>query len=153
MADDAMHRSTPWIDPDSVVETYPLLPAGQRDRCLAETAAASGWHLAVGDHGRTRLLPLVQPVLRVGRSRQCDVRIDHPSVAAHHAVLAARSAGYLLFVDTAIARTFVNGRRVSDTILLHDYDIVILGDAMVVARWIAHARGAAPGAAPAARLA
>jgi hypothetical protein len=141
MADETMHRSTPWIDPDRVVETYPLLPAGQRDRCLTETAAGAGWHLALGDDGHMRLLPLTQPVVRVGRSRHCDVHIDHPSVAPHHAVLAARRAGYLLFVDTTAARTFVNGRRITDTILLHDYDIVILGDAMLVARLVIRPHG------------
>jgi hypothetical protein len=144
MADETMHRSTPWIDPDRVVETYPLLPAGQRDRCRTETAAGAGWHLALGDRGRTRLLPLDQPVVRVGRARHCDVRIDHPSVAAQHVVLAARRAGYLLFVDTTAARTFVNGRRITDTILLHDYDIVILGEAMLVARLVIRPHGKGP---------
>jgi hypothetical protein len=141
-----MHRSTPGIDRVGGVAAYPRRPAGQRDRCLAETAAGAGWHLALGDHGRTRLLPLDEPVVRVGRSRHCDVRIDHPSVAAHHVVLAARRAGYLLFVDTAAARTFVNGRRITDTILLNDYDIVILGEAMLIARMVIrpHGQRAAP---------
>jgi hypothetical protein len=146
MADEAMHRCSPWIDPDVVVDTHPLLPVEQRDRCVTEAEADAGWHLALGDHGDRRLLPLDRAVMRVGRSTQCEVRIDHRSVAPQHAVLAARREGYLLFVDSPAWRTFVNGRRITDTVLLHDYDIVILGEAMLVARLVIrpHGQGAAP---------
>lgn len=114
------------------------MPDADRRRCRTDAVAdpRAGWHLALEDRAATRLLPLARPIVRVGRGAHCELRIDHPSVAVEHAVLAVRREGPLLFAEPTAGRTAVNGRRVDERTRLADYDIVVFGDVMAVVRWI-----------------
>ena len=97
--------------------------------------AAPGWYLALDDD-TTELVALHEPVIRLGRGPHCDVRLDHPSVAFDHAALAVRSGSLTLFAINAERPTMVNGRVVREQAHLDDYDVVRLGDVMIVVRRI-----------------
>jgi len=96
--------------------------------------AAPGWYLALDDDVSDRLVALHEPVIRIGRGPHCDVRLDHPSVAFDHAALAVRSGSLTLFAINAERPTLVNGRPVREQARLTDYDVVRLGDVLVVVR-------------------
>jgi hypothetical protein len=136
MPERARSSSAAWIHPGQVLPAYQLLPAAHRIRCGTAALAGTGWHLALDERASDRLLPLPEPIIRVGRGAHCDLCIDHPTVAEDHAALAVRRTSLILFTLGAGARTFLNGRRVEDRAQLADYDIVLFGDAMVVVRHI-----------------
>jgi len=136
MPENARSSAGVWIHPGQVLQAYELVPAAHRLRCSSEAVAGVGWHLALDDDASNRLLPLSEPIARVGRSAHCDLCIDHPTVSRDHAALAVRRTSLILFTLAATGRTFLNGRRVEDRAQLADYDIVLFGDAMVVVRRI-----------------
>jgi pSer/pThr/pTyr-binding forkhead associated (FHA) protein len=113
-----------------------LVPDAQRIRCATDRLALAGWHLALDERASARLLPLTEPIARVGRGAHCDLCIDHPTVARDHAALAVRRTSLILFTLGSDGRTFLNGRRIDDRAQLSDYDIVLFGDVMVVVRRI-----------------
>lgn len=136
MSENTRTSSGVWIHTGRVLQAYELVPAAHRQRCASDTASRAAWHLALDDDARNRLLPLPQPIARVGRGEHCDLCIDHPTVSHDHAALAVRRTSLILFTLGASGRTFLNGRRVEDRAQLADYDIVLFGDAMVVVRRI-----------------
>jgi pSer/pThr/pTyr-binding forkhead associated (FHA) protein len=113
-----------------------LVPAAHRVQCATDAHALTGWHLALDERASAELLPLTEPIARVGRGAHCDLRIDHPTVAYDHAALAVRRTSLILFTLGRSGRTFLNGRRVEDRAPLADYDIVLFGDVMVIVRRI-----------------
>jgi pSer/pThr/pTyr-binding forkhead associated (FHA) protein len=54
-----------------------------------------------------------RPVLSLGRSRDCDVTIDDPSVSRRHAELHREHAGYAIVDLDSTNGTQVNGEKVS----------------------------------------
>jgi hypothetical protein len=79
--------------------------------------------------------PHAAPGARVllGRSRRCDVRFVEPSVSRLHAEL-LRVEGDWLLVDRHSTRgTFVNGRRISSSVVV-DGDEIRLGEARMILR-------------------
>jgi pSer/pThr/pTyr-binding forkhead associated (FHA) protein len=119
-----------------VLPAYQLLASAHRNHCGTDAVAGTGWHLALDERADERLLPLPEPIVRVGRGAHCDLCIDHPTVSEDHAALAVRRTRLILFSLGASGRTFLNGRRVADRVELADYDVVLFGDAMVIVRRI-----------------
>ena len=56
---------------------------------------------------------LDRPVLSVGRSRECDIAIDDPSVSRRHAELRRETQGYAIVDLGSTNGTQVNGEKVS----------------------------------------
>jgi adenylate cyclase len=63
------------------------------------------------------VIPLVKPLLKVGRRESCDIVLRFPNVSAHHCLLTL-SAGYW-FVKDMDSRNGIklNGVRVRETVL------------------------------------
>ncbi len=65
--------------------------------------------------------------LLIGRSEHNDLRIDSHYISRHHAMFVSHGSATLLMDLNSTNGTFVNSRRVSNYVMLHD-DIVSLGN-------------------------
>jgi hypothetical protein len=71
--------------------------------------------------------------IRIGRSRDNDIVLDHSSISRHHAELFYDSMGNVFLTDLNSSNgTFVNGRRVQGSVQLNHSDMVKLGVADVI---------------------
>ena len=77
----------------------------------------------VMEGGKT--FPLVQAVISVGRMLDNHLVIDDPRVSRHHAQLRAVDGHFVLADLNSTGGIFVNGRRVTETIL-YPSDIISL---------------------------
>ncbi len=60
----------------------------------------------------------------IGRAESCEIRVDHPSISARHAILERREDGVLEIADLGSSNgTFLNGERV-------DRGAVVRGDSL-----------------------
>ena len=76
--------------------------------------------------GKPRRYAVDGPRLRLGRQRDCDVRVNHPTVSRHHAeIVFVGDRAFLRDLGSSNG-TFVNGRPIRQT-RLNDGDIVQLG--------------------------
>ncbi len=69
---------------------------------------------------------LDRPLLTLGRSRDCDIPIDDPSVSRRHAELHRDSDGFTLVDLGSTNGTQVNGRKI-DRVPLQNGDRITLG--------------------------
>jgi pSer/pThr/pTyr-binding forkhead associated (FHA) protein len=96
-----------------------------------------------------RAFDLVPQVVRIGRSREADLRLDDTAVSRVHAEIRRDGDGQHLLVDLGSTNgTLLNGGRVS-TARLRDGDEVGIGAALLVYRAAATARSAEPRSAAA----
>lgn len=73
-----------------------------------------------------KFYPLVKPVINIGRRLENDLAIDDPRVSRNHAQLRASEGHYVLFDLSSRGGTFVNGNRISQTII-YPNDTISLG--------------------------
>ena len=73
-----------------------------------------------------KFYPLARTVINIGRRLENDLVIDDPRVSRNHAQLRAVQGHYVLFDLSSTAGTFVNGSRVSQTII-YPNDSISLG--------------------------
>jgi pSer/pThr/pTyr-binding forkhead associated (FHA) protein len=73
-----------------------------------------------------KFYPLVKAVINIGRRLENDLVIDDPRVSRVHAQLRAVDGHYVLCDLSSTGGTFVNGNRVSETII-YPNDIISLG--------------------------
>ena len=73
-----------------------------------------------------KIYPLVRAVINIGRRLENDLVIDDPRVSRNHAQLRAVEGNYVLFDRNSTGGTFVNGSRVSETII-YPNDSISLG--------------------------
>ena len=73
-----------------------------------------------------KFYPLVKIVINIGRRLENDLVIDDPRVSRNHARLRAVQGHYVLFDLSSTGGTFVNGNRVSETII-YPNDTISLG--------------------------
>jgi Protein of unknown function (DUF3662)/FHA domain len=129
--------------PEGVVEAAPPPPAAAagatmiyKSRAPVETEAVSAEDLGVEREvvtltidGRSRTVSERSVVL--GRSRECDVRVDDPNVSRRHAELRQEGATYWLVDLDSTNGTELNGKRVSRA-KLADGDRITLGSTEIV---------------------
>ncbi len=65
----------------------------------------------------TKVFPLTQSVINIGRRLDNHIVIDDPRVSRRHAQLRAIKGWYILFDLNSTGGTFVNGQRVTQSIL------------------------------------
>ncbi len=83
----------------------------------------------------------------IGRGDGCAVMLDSRSVSRLHALIQRRDAGDFSLVDLGSRNgSFVNGRRVSLPVVLHDRDRLVFGDQELTFRNLALASSAAAAA-------
>jgi pSer/pThr/pTyr-binding forkhead associated (FHA) protein len=73
-----------------------------------------------------KFYPLARAVINIGRRLENDLVIDDPRVSRNHAQLRAVDGHYVLFDISSTGGTFVNGNRVSETII-YPNDSISLG--------------------------
>lgn len=79
----------------------------------------------------TRVYPLTQSVVNIGRRLDNHVVIDDPRVSRTHAQLRAVKGRYILFDLNSTGGTYVNGQRVSQSILYPGDVISLAGVALI----------------------
>ena len=100
----------------------PLTPKTARHAIVG--APAAGRYLAAGP----TLIPITDPVTRLGRSLSADVELDDATVSRRHALLVHEDGETVLLDDGGRNGTWHNGFRV-DRAVLHDGDTIELGTA------------------------
>jgi hypothetical protein len=73
----------------------------------------------------SQVFPLDQEVINIGRSLENHLVIDDPSVSRAHAQLIAIKGHFMLFDQNSTGGTYVNGNRVSRSVL-NSGDIISL---------------------------
>lgn len=73
-----------------------------------------------------RFYPLARAIINIGRRLENDLVIDDPRVSRNHAQLRAIEGHYVLFDLSSTSGTFVNGKRVTQTII-YPNDSISLG--------------------------
>ena len=127
----ALARADSLPVPVDVVER-PALPNGTWDQTVLvaasdETPPASPPQLVVSNNGSVlQELPMIQPRLLIGRSEHNDIAIDSRFVSRHHALLVRHGGATFLMDLNSTNGTFVNARRISNHVLLHD-DVITIG--------------------------
>jgi len=117
----------------TTVSAFALLDHRTRSRAVALADAPPGRYLSAGDGEAVRLVPLDQPIIRIGRGLGADVRIEDPPVSRRHAIIAQRGGGARVLDDRSSNGTHVNGRPVTIG-YLDDGDVLRIG--RVVLRFV-----------------
>jgi hypothetical protein len=84
--------------------------------------------LLVQEPGRlVRKVPLVKPIVRIGRGKECEVPVEHQRISRLHAALEIRDGQWHILDAKSTGGTFVDGRPVHDAVLLRSGNTVRLG--------------------------
>ncbi len=78
-----------------------------------------------------RHVPLVKPVVTLGRALDNDVVLDDPRVSRHHAQLRVRQGRYVLYDTGSSGGTFANQQPVSE-VVLNAGDVISLAGAQII---------------------
>ena len=78
-----------------------------------------------------RFYPLARTVINIGRRLENDLVIDDPRVSRNHAQLRAVEGHYILIDLNSTGGTFVNGTRISETII-YPNDTISLGGVLLI---------------------
>ena len=73
------------------------------------------------------ILDISKAETSIGRSKSCDIVITDASVSRFHAVLAKRSAGWIIFDTNSTHGIILNGETVEKNASLEDGDFLIFG--------------------------
>ena len=110
----------------------PALPPATRDETPARRAEQPDGSpdtpkLVLSHDGKTiETVRFEKPRLLIGRSEHNDLCIDSRFISRHHVLLARNDSATFLMDLNSTNGTFVNSRRVSNYVLVHD-DVVSLG--------------------------
>jgi len=74
-----------------------------------------------------QFFPLDKEVITLGRSRECDIRLEDPNVSRRHCQVRKMEGGYVLEDLQSKNGTYVNGSPVQRWVL-SDGDLIILGE-------------------------
>jgi len=129
------------IDRESVLKDGDVVKVGAQKFLFKTGSATKTADLPQGGRGDSaspaacfRLVPVddvpgLKPVdlsgnrLTVGRSRDCDICIEHTSVSRQHAELIKKTQGYAVRDTDSKNGTFVNGRRISENLLKDGFTV------------------------------
>ncbi|MDF1751595.1 MAG: FHA domain-containing protein [Verrucomicrobiales bacterium] len=85
--------------------------------------------LQIGGPGETCDFCLNQPVIRIGRRADNDLRIRLKSISGHHARLECRKNGELFLIDCdSLNGSFLNGEKIEGTVKIAPGDEMTFGD-------------------------
>lgn len=77
--------------------------------------------------GVVRKDALGKPLVRLGRGRDCEVRVDHPRVSRLHALVDLRGMAWHVSDAKSTGGTFLNDRPIHDPVPLRSGDTIRLG--------------------------
>lgn len=93
--------------------------------------------MRVACRGRSELHEIAGPDIEIGRDSSCQLIVDHPSVAPHHArILVRRNRMILTDLGQAKTGTSRDGERVLAPIALTDGSTFLLGDVSIRAQLV-----------------
>ena len=78
-----------------------------------------------------KVIPLNQPLIRIGRRVENNLVLDDPRVSRSHAELRAINGRYVLFDLNSTGGTFVNGVRITQTVV-YPGDVISLAGVNLV---------------------
>ena len=107
-------------------ESPALSPQDERERLrlgVQEAHPAPGRYLALPEGNDVRLVPLREPITRIGRSLSADVVLEHSSVSRRHAMIVRRGEHSVLLDDRSMNGVLVNGERATEVQLGHGDEI------------------------------
>jgi hypothetical protein len=93
--------------------------------------------------GGTRIIPLTQPVINIGRRLDNQVVVDDPRVSRNHAQMRVIKSRYVLFDLESTGGTFINGQRANQSVLYPGDVISLSGVTLVFGQDVPSARQAA----------
>ena len=120
----------PIDTPTMVADHLPHTSERDRRRAFTIPRLSSGRYLAVEDGEELVVIGIASEPLRVGRSPQADVMLEHLSVSRRHAVVATRGDVVVVLDDRSLNGVVVNGERVGEAVLAHG-DEIRLGDVSI----------------------
>lgn len=113
-------------------------PISQTAEIAPEAVAAIRHLLATPSNVRSYLIlegrrhvPLVKPVVTLGRALDNDIVLDDARVSRHHAQLRLRQGRYVLYDTGASGGTTVNDRPASE-VMLNAGDVIALAGAQII---------------------
>ena len=118
---------TTAADPDMVVDEVHIIASFGKDFIPETQELPVGQSLEVPVDaippnaflilGGTKIVPLDRPAINIGRRLDNQVVIDDPRVSRNHAQLRIAKGHYVLFDLNSTGGTYVNGRRIVQSIL------------------------------------
>jgi pSer/pThr/pTyr-binding forkhead associated (FHA) protein len=78
-----------------------------------------------------KVIPLTQPLIRIGRRLENNLVLDDPRVSRTHAELRAINGRYVLFDLDSTGGTFVNGLKITQSVV-YPGDVISLGGVNLV---------------------
>ncbi len=78
-----------------------------------------------------KVIPLSQPLIRIGRRLENNLVLDDPRVSRTHAELRAINGRYVLFDLNSTGGTFVNGLRITQSVV-YPGDVISLAGVNLV---------------------
>ena len=78
-----------------------------------------------------KLVPLIHAVVKIGRRLENNVIIDDPRVSRFHAEIRAVDGNYELYDLASSGGTYINGQRITKSILYSGDEISLAGFIMV----------------------
>ena len=93
-----------------------------------ERSIPNGAYFIVG--GETHI-PLIKPVVNIGRHSESDLVIEDLHVSRHHAQLRAISQHYVIFDTGSTGGLFLNNKRISQA-TLHSGDVIRMGSVNLI---------------------
>lgn len=70
---------------------------------------------------------LSKPITTIGRNSKCDLVINHPGISSEHARISFQNGRYILTDSRSEAGTYINGKPVTQPVLLTEKDLIALG--------------------------
>lgn len=110
--------SVPWSAGNAAVGWLPEARARRLDELD---------QLFYEDRGVLHSAPLQTEWTHVGRARSADLRLDDPTVSRRHAIVRRKPGGVRILEDRSLNGIWVAGRRVIDSVELHDGDPIEIG--------------------------
>lgn len=78
-----------------------------------------------------KVIPLTQPLVRIGRRLENNLVLDDPRVSRTHAELRAINGRYVIFDLDSTGGTYVNGLKITQTVV-YPGDVISLGGVNLV---------------------
>ncbi len=113
---------------DAVADTIGMTPVQQPAANSNSEAGPENAFLIVEG---VKVFPLTQPVVNIGRRLDNQLVIDDPRISRNHAQLRAIKGRYVIFDLNSTGGTYVNGQKVSQSVLYPGDVISLAGVALV----------------------
>jgi len=113
---------------ETAADTRGMTPAQEGDVSQSADAAPQNAFLIVNG---IKAYPLIQSVINIGRRMDNQLIIDDPRISRNHAQLRAIKGRYIIFDLNSTGGTYVNGQKVSQSVL-YPGDVISLAGVTLV---------------------